>query len=65
MAVFFQEHAQWLTIALIVMAVVVALTIFGFQRKRFADRGPKKGVAKRPAQVRQQNPPDHRASRTR
>ena len=59
MAVFFDEHAQWLTVALIIVAIVVALTIFSFWRRRYADRGYKKGVARHPEQVRQQNPQDH------
>ena len=59
MAVIFQEHAQWLTTALIIIAIVVALTVFSFWRKRYADRGPKKGEVRDPEQVRRQNPPDH------
>lgn len=59
MAPFFQQHTQWLTIALVVIALVVALTIYSFWRKRFADNGPKKGEPKNPDKVRQQNPPNH------
>lgn len=58
MAVFFEQHAQWLGVALVVIAVVVAMTVYGFWRKRYADRGYKKGEAKNPQHVRKQNPPE-------
>jgi hypothetical protein len=56
---FFEEHAQWLMVALVIICVVAALTMFSFWRKRYADRGPKKGVPNDPKKVRRQNPPDH------
>jgi hypothetical protein len=42
-------------IALIVLALGLTAYVF---RRRLTERGPKKGVAANPAQVRRQNPPD-------
>ena len=51
---FFEGSLGWV-ILLIVLAI--ALTIFVF-RKRLFERGPRKGVARDPQEVKKQNRPD-------
>ena len=51
---FFQ---QYFALVVVLIALVVALTIFVF-RKRLFERGPRKGVAANPSEVKQQNRPD-------
>ena len=49
--------SQYLTAALVLIALALALTIFVF-RKRWFERGYRKGEAKNPGQVKRENPPD-------
>lgn len=51
---FFGEH---FSVVLALIALALALTIIVF-RKRFFDRGYRKGEAAHPEQVRKENPPD-------
>lgn len=51
---FFQ---QYFGAVVLLIVLTVALTIFVF-RKRLFERGPRKGVAKSPREVKEQNPPD-------
>ena len=51
---FFQQYF-WVVLGLI--ALIIALTIFVF-RKRLFERGPRKGVAANPQQVKKENRPD-------
>lgn len=51
---FFQ---QYFGAAIVLIALAIALTVFVF-RKRLFERGPRKGVAAKPREVKQQNPPD-------
>lgn len=51
---FFQ---QYFAAVLVLIALVIALTIFVF-RKRLFERGPRKGVAADPQQVKRENRPD-------
>lgn len=46
----------WWIVALALIAIVWTVMIFT-RRRNFQD-GPKKGVARNPAKVRRQNPPD-------
>lgn len=49
--------SQYLTAALVLIALALALTIFVF-RKRWFERGYRKGEAKNPGQVKRENPRD-------
>lgn len=51
---FFQHY---LVAALVLIALVLALTIFVFRKRKF-DRGYRKGVAANPQQVKRENRPD-------
>jgi hypothetical protein len=51
---FFEQSLGWVVL-LIVLAI--ALTMFVF-RKRLFERGPRKGVARNPQQVKDENRPD-------
>lgn len=51
---FFQ---QYFSAVVLLIVLAIALTIFVF-RKRLFERGPRKGVAAKPHEVKQQNPPD-------
>jgi hypothetical protein len=51
---FFQ---QYFVAVLVLIALVVALTIFVFRKRKF-DRGYRKGVAADPQQVKRENRPD-------
>ena len=51
---FFQ---QYFAAVLVLIALVIALTIFVF-RKRLFERGPRKGIAANPQQVKRENQPD-------
>lgn len=51
---FFQ---QYLVAVVILIALVIALTVFVF-RKRLFERGYRKGEAANPGKVKAQNPPD-------
>jgi hypothetical protein len=51
---FFQQS---FAIVLVLIALVVALTIFVFRKRKF-ERGPRKGVAADPEQVKRENRPD-------
>ena len=51
---FFQ---QYLVAGLVLIALVVALTFFVFRKRKF-ERGPRKGVAANPQQVKRENRPD-------
>ncbi|MGH8178087.1 MAG: hypothetical protein ACREV5_17670 [Steroidobacter sp.] len=51
---FFGEH---FTMILALIALAIALTLFVF-RKRWFDRGYRKGDAANPERVKRQNPPD-------
>ncbi len=46
----------WWIVGLAIIAVV--LTVYIFSRRRNFEPGPKKGVARNPAKVRRENPPD-------
>lgn len=50
---------QYLRVALFLIAVAIALTIFVFRRRLF-ERGPRQGTAVDPDKIREQNPPDNR-----
>lgn len=56
---FIQTHSAWVLLAILVVIVTLLATIYSFWRKRFVDRGPRKGEAANPAKVKMQNPPDH------
>ena len=52
--------AEWLSHfwpVLLLIVLALALTVFVFRRRLF-ERGYRKGEAKDPAQVKQENPPD-------
>jgi hypothetical protein len=51
---FFSEN---LLLAIVMIGLALALTIFVFKRRKF-DPGYRKGEAADPAQVKRQNPPD-------
>jgi hypothetical protein len=59
MAQLYQEHGTLVLLAMLVIAITLLATVYAFWRKRFMDRGPRKGEAANPAKVRMQNPPDH------
>jgi hypothetical protein len=48
---------QFLTAGLVLIALALVLTVVVF-RKRWFERGYRKGEAKNPRQVRHENPPD-------
>lgn len=54
--------AQYLRVALALIAIAIALTIFVFRRRLF-ERGPRKGDAIDPDKVRRENPPDEWSKR--
>ena len=45
----------WVVLALIALALVLTFVAF---RRRWFERGPRKGEAKDPEQTRRENPPD-------
>lgn len=49
--------SQYLGVALVLIVIAIALTVFVFRRRWF-ERGPRKGIAMNPGKVRKQNPPD-------
>jgi len=55
----FFEHSGWLMLAGTALVITLVLTLLMFWRNRYIDRGPRKGVAAHPAQVKRDNPPDH------
>jgi hypothetical protein len=50
-------YSQFLTAGLVLIALALVLTFVVF-RKRWFERGYRKGEAKHPGQVRRENPPD-------
>ena len=50
-------YGQFLVGGLIFIALALVLTFIVF-RKRWFERGPRKGEAKDPGQVKRENPPD-------
>ena len=46
----------WWVVGLALLALI--WTVYIFSRRRYFQDGPKKGVAKNPAKVRRENPPD-------
>lgn len=56
-------YSQFLVGGLVLIALALVLTFFVF-RKRWFERGYRKGEAKNPGQVKRENPPDQ-WSRTR
>lgn len=50
-------YGQFLVGGLLFIALALVLTFIVFRKRRF-ERGPRKGDAKDPAQVKRENPPD-------
>lgn len=59
MSHFIETHSAWVLLAILVIIVTLLATVYSFWRKRFLDKGPRKGEAANPAKVKMQNPPDH------
>ena len=50
-------YSQFLVGGLVFVALALVLTFIVFRKRRF-ERGPRKGEAKDPAEVKRENPPD-------